>query len=215
VIESKAQREAITEERQRIAREFHDTLEQELAGLSLRLDAATPRVTDEKARGLLDQQRKLLMRLQTETRDFVWDLRDATRHEAPLDIALRSLVEHLQVNTTTPLTFSSSGEIPKLPALIQHHLLSLAREAVNNAVKYAKGTGIAMELTGTADRLELSIADNGQGFDVERAMSLEGHFGLRGMRERTQKIGAELELDSSLGKGTRLKVMLPLPVASS
>ena len=67
VIEGKAQREAIIEERQRIAREFHDTLEQELAGLSLRLDAATPRVEDEKARGLLEQQQKsAAIKIQTE-----------------------------------------------------------------------------------------------------------------------------------------------------
>ncbi len=113
VIEAKAQREAIIEERQRIAREFHDTLEQELAGLSIRLDAATPRVADEKARGLLEQQQRLLQRLQTETRDFVWDLRDATRQDAPLDeaLALRLLVEHLQANTTVPLSVQSGGAL--------------------------------------------------------------------------------------------------------
>lgn len=210
VIEAKAQREAVTEERQRIAREFHDTLEQELAGLSLRLDAATPRVTDEKARSLLEQQRKLLMRLQTETRDFVWDLRDASRTDAPLDAALRSLLDHLQVNTTTPLSFQCEGEIPKLPPLMQHHLLRITREAVNNAVKYAEASDIGVTLRSSAGDLRLVIADNGRGFDVSTAVALDGHFGIRGMNERARKLGADLLFRSEPGKGTRVELMLAL-----
>jgi signal transduction histidine kinase len=210
VIEAKAQREAITEERQRIAREFHDTLEQELAGLSLRLDAASARVTDEKARTLLDQQRRLLMRLQTEARDFVWDLRDSSRQDAPLDGALRSLIEHFQVNTTTPLHFQKEGEIPPLPPLVQHHLLRLTREAVNNACKYAQASRIDVTLRKSGDALRLGIVDDGIGFDLSTASALEGHFGLRGMRERAKKLGATLEVLSEPGKGTRIILALPL-----
>ena len=235
VIEVKAQREAIVEERQRIAREFHDTLEQELAGLSLRLDAALPRVTDEKAHSLLDQQRRLLARLQTDTRDFVWDLRDSSRQDAPLDLALRSLVEHLQVNTTTPLAFGTGdrGDIGagdernwKLPPLIQHHLLRITREAVHNALKYAQAGGITVSLTtsgtgpgasGPATRqggsLQLTIADDGRGFDPATAQALQGHFGIRGMHERARKIGATLEIQSEVGKGTCVTVKLPLPTS--
>lgn len=212
VIEAKAQREAITEERQRIAREFHDTLEQELAGLSLRLDAATPRVTDEKARSLLEQQRKLLQRLQTETRDFVWDLRDTSRTDAPLDAALRSLVEHLQVNTTTPLRFACEGAVPRLPPLMQHHLLRITREAVNNAVKYARAAEIGVALRTTPDALNLSITDDGRGFDVASAVALEGHFGIRGMNERARKLGASLQFHSAPGRGTHVELVLaPVP----
>ncbi|MEQ1853722.1 MAG: sensor histidine kinase, partial [Chthoniobacteraceae bacterium] len=213
VIEAKAQREAVAEERQRIAREFHDTLEQELAGLSLRLDATTARVTDEKARALLDQQRRLLMRLQTEARDFVWDLRDASRQEAPLDVALRSLVEHLQANTTTPLHFQQEGKVPPLPALVQHHLLRVTREAVNNAIKYANATRIGISLRASAAALHLGIEDDGRGFDPAAADALEGHFGIQGMRERAKKLGTSLEIQSVTGTGTRIGLTLALPVA--
>jgi len=212
VIEAKAQREAITEERQRIAREFHDTLEQELAGLSLRLDATTARVTDEKARTLLDQQRRLLMRLQTEARDFVWDLRDPSRQDAPLDGALRSLIEHLQVNTTTPLHFQKEGDIPPLPPLVQHHLLRITREAVNNAIKYAQASRIDVTLGISVDAVHLAIVDDGRGFDLGEASALEGHFGLRGMRERAKKLGAAYEVLSEPGKGTRIVLTLAPPV---
>lgn len=211
VIEAKAQREAITEERQRIAREFHDTLEQELAGLSLRLDAATPRVTDEKARALLEQQRRLLLRLQTETRDFVWDLRDSTRTDAPLDTALQSLLDHLQVNTTIPLHFESTGPVPLLPALMQHHLLRITREAVNNAVKYAGASSIGVQLDHEAGLLTLEISDDGKGFDVTAADALDGHFGIRGIRERAKKLGAELRITSTPEEGSTVELMLPVP----
>ena len=211
VIHAKAQREAIAEERQRIAREFHDTLEQELAGLSLRLDAATPRVTDEKARTLLEQQRKLLQRLQTETRDFVWDLRDTSRADVPLDVALPSLLAHLQINTVTPLRFSSTGPVPRLPVLVQHHLMRIAREAVNNALKYSKASSVEVTLGSTEGRLTLTIGDEGAGFDVETALTMEGHFGIRGMMERGRKIGAELQVVSEPGRGARITVSLPLP----
>lgn len=210
VIEAKAQREAITEERQRIAREFHDTLEQELAGLSLRLDAATPRVTDDKARSLLEQQRRLLQRLQTETRDFVWDLRDTSRTDAPLETALRSLIDHLQVNTTIPLEFSFKGQPAKLPALMQHHLLRITREAVNNAIKYAKASTITVELDAQGDLLSLEISDDGRGFNVAAADAMEGHFGIRGMRERARKLGADLRITSDELSGTVVELTLPL-----
>ena len=210
VIEAKAQREAITEERQRIAREFHDTLEQELAGLSLRLDAATPRVTDEKARSLLEQQRRLLLRLQTETRDFVWDLRDTSRTDAPVEEALRSLLDHLQVNTTTSLHFKAHGQAPKLPALMQHHLLRVTREAVNNAIKYAGASAITVELSIESHLLSLVISDDGRGFNVTAADSLDGHFGIRGMRERAKKLGADLRITSSSSEGTSVELVLPM-----
>jgi signal transduction histidine kinase len=210
VIEAKAQREAIMEERQRIAREFHDTLEQELAGLSLRLDAALPRVADEKAHDLLDQQRRLLGRLQTDTRDFVWDLRDVSRQDAPLDAALRSLVEHLQVNTTVPLTFESNTTELKVPALVQHHLLRITREAVNNALKYAQARSVRVLLARDehAGSLTLTIADDGKGFAPASAQALDGHFGIRGMQERAKKINASLEVDSKPGEGARVNVLL-------
>ena len=215
VIETKAQREAITEERQRIAREFHDTLEQELAGLSLRLDAAATRVTDEKARSLLEQQRKLLSRLQTETRDFVWDLRDPTSNDIPPDEALASLLSHLQVTTTIPLKFSVSGRQPPLPPLIQNHLLRIAREAVNNAIKYSQAEAVEISLERDDDVVKLEVTDSGKGFDVSTTDALEGHFGIRGMRERAKKTSGRLDIQSTPGKGTRVALILPVPVTST
>jgi signal transduction histidine kinase len=204
-----AQAAATREERQRIAREFHDTLEQELAGLSLRLDAAATRVSDEKARDLLEQQRRLLSRLQHETHDFVWDLRDPSRQEAPLGEAIQSLLGHLQTGTAIPLRFRGDPAAPPLPPLPQHHLLRIVREAVNNAVKYSRAKSIEVALHGEERTLRLTIMDDGGGFDVTTA-NAAGHFGIRGMKERAAKIAADLMITSAPGKGTRVELTVPL-----
>lgn len=208
VIEAKAQREAMIEERQRIAREFHDTLEQELAGLSLRLDAATTRVTDDKARTLLDQLRHLLFRLQNETRDFVWDLRDESQIAAPLATSLDRLVDHLQTTTPIPLEFSAAPGLPPLSGLACHHLLRLAREAIHNAIKYSGATHIRIGLTHAPGTVTLKIEDNGTGFDLAERSNAPGHFGLQGMKERVRKLGATLDLRSAPGQGTCVEVRL-------
>ncbi len=210
VIEAKAQREAMIEERQRIAREFHDTLEQELAGLSLRLDAAVPRVSDEKARTLLEQLRHLLFRLQNETRDFVWDLRDESQPTAPLASSLETLIDHLQTGTAIPLRFSAPGDLPVIPALAQHHLLRIAREAVNNAVKYSGAKVIQVKLEHADGMVSLKVEDNGGGFDLAARSNAAGHFGLQGMKERVRKLGASLDLHSKPGEGTRVEVVLAI-----
>jgi len=210
-IHMQAQIEAVSEERQRIAREFHDTLEQELAGLTLRLDATATRVTDEKARGLLEQQRRLLSRLQTETRDFVWDLRDPSRQDVPLAGALKALLDHLQPGACSPLRLRCEQPVPPLPPLVQHHLLRIAREALNNAIKYARASGIDVTVDIGSESLRLVVADDGDGFEVAAADALSGHFGIRGMKERARKIGADLQIASAPGKGTRVELTLPLP----
>jgi signal transduction histidine kinase len=210
MLQTKTQTEAIMEERQRIAREFHDTLEQELAGLSIRLDAVATRVSDDKARGLLEQQRRLLTRLQSETRDFVWDLRDTARTDLPLDEALSALLDHLRTNTEIPLQFKSEGPIKAMPALVQHHLLRIVREAVNNAIKYSKASRILISLDTQSDLLNLSVEDDGAGFDEQIANQLEGHFGIRGMKERARKMGADFNVCSSPGSGTSVELTLAL-----
>ncbi len=201
LIEAKTQYEAVAEERQRIAREFHDTLEQELAGLSIRLDAALPRVPDEKASGLLTQLRTLLIRMQTETRDFILDLRET--HPAPLSESLRSLVNHLQTTTDIQLNLKMEN-LPDVPPHTCHHILRITREAINNAIKHSAATAIEISLIAKV----LTIIDHGSGFDPATADATR--FGLQGMRERAKKIGATLDTSSTPGKGTTVTLRLPL-----
>jgi len=216
VIEGTLQARAVADERRRIAREFHDTLEQGLAAVSLRLDAAVSCAEDEPTRRMLDQQRQLLAGLQEETRDFLWDLREPVLAGGMLADALRSQVAYLQSLTSAPVGFETAGEPPPLPAIVQYHLVRIGREAAINAVKYARTGRITIRLetkpddTANPTALVLRVVDDGMAFDLAERGPAAGHFGIQGMRERAKRIGAELRIDTAPGRGTIVTVTLPL-----
>ena len=202
--------EAALEERQRIAREFHDTLEQELAGLSLRLDAATTRPLEDKARSLLDASRHLVSRIQSEARNLVADLRTNPDDSADLSAALRELAARSPVHDHLALQVHVEEPIPPLPAHVVHHLRMMAQEAVTNALKHAQASVITIGLRVEDARLRLSIQDNGRGLDAAATQGTPGHFGCMGMRERCLRIHAEVAWQSQPGQGTTVTVTLPL-----
>jgi len=216
LIESQLQAKAAVEERQRIAREFHDTLEQDLAGVALRMDAAAGRVQDSHARAEFEQQRALLARLRAETRDFLWDLQEPQRSDGSLQTSLASQVAYQRSLMSVPITVRAEGDVPdRVPSLLQYHLLRTAREAVANAGKHADPSRIDVRLCGGADGLSLEVTDDGMGFDVEAGESLPGHFGLRGMRERARRMGATLVIESHRGTGTKVSVRVPPEILRS
>lgn len=206
-LERKIAHQAALDERQRIAREFHDTLEQELAGLSLRLDAATTRPLEDKARSLLETSRSLVSRIQSEARNLVSDLRD-TEHATTLTEALQTLASRAPESITIKLDLHP---VPAIQSHVTHHLRMIAQEAVTNALKHAQATEITLHLSNTPALLTLRINDNGRGFAAEAdTHGKPGHFGCIGIRERCRKIGAEAEWQSQPGKGTSVIVTLPL-----
>jgi len=211
VIEDGLRLEAVAEERQRIAREFHDTLEQGLAAVSLRLGVAASRTEDEQARGVLRHQKTLLSWLQTETREFLQDLRDTSHAEEPFSSTLACHMEQLRSLLPVPIELEIEPGLPDVPPEVQHHLLRVVREAVHNAVRHAEPTGIAVRAAADAESgdLQVEITDDGTGFDVATRSATPGHYGIRGMEERARRIGAALVIDSRPGEGTRVRVVLP------
>ena len=209
LIESKLQAEAATEERHRIAREFHDTLEQGLAAVSLRLDVAAYTAVDDQSRQVLKQQRRLLSGLQTETRDFLWDLRDPVHIEGTLEESLSLQLRNLEDLSAVPLDLRMNGRPPTLPHLTHYHLLRIVREAVNNAITHAQATRISVRVDARKHPLTITVQDDGTGFDVASRSQAEGHFGIRGMEERARQIGASCEIKSGAGAGTTIVLQLP------
>lgn len=209
-LERKIAHQATLDERQRIAREFHDTLEQELTGLSLRLDAATTRPLEDKARGLLETSRSLVSRIQSEARNLVSDLRD-TEHATTLSEALQILACRAPESITIKLDLHP---VPSIPTHITHHLRMMAQESITNALKHAKATQITLHLSSTPTLLTLRIIDNGRGFDpAVETHGKAGHFGCIGIRERARKIGADADWQSQPGQGTSVIITLPLAAA--
>jgi signal transduction histidine kinase len=160
----------------------------------------------------------VLSRLQTESRDFLWDLRDPVHVEGSLSDSIRAQLRLLEPLAPVPLVFETNGlpvePEPQLPAAMQHQLLRIVREAVHNAIKYAQATRIIVRLDtkpsdGDRGIMRIGIRDDGTGFDVAERSAAEGHFGIRGMQERALRTGAELAIESSPGRGTLVLVTLP------
>ncbi len=203
--------EAALEERQRIAREFHDSLEQELAGVSLRLDALATRIHDEKGVGLVGATRNLVTRIQVETRDLISDLRDSAESAGDLRAALAAVAARHASDGDVQVRLEVQTPLPVLPAATVHDLRMIARESVNNARKHGRATHVTIAAEATAERIVVRIVDNGCGFDAATAgHGRRGHFGCAGMRERGSKIGADVTWESVLQKGTTVAVTLPL-----
>lgn len=203
--------EAALQERHRIAREFHDTLEQELAGVSLRLDALATRVADEKGKGLIAASRNLVTRIQVETRDLISDLRDPAETAGDLLAALEAVAVRANADEDVTVRVAAASALPLLPAGTVHDLRMIAREAINNARKHGRATHVTVEVRTGAHPLTMRIVDNGCGFDTASALeSKRGHFGCAGMRERGRKIGATITWHSTLQKGATVAVVVPL-----
>lgn len=210
VIQRKLQNEAAVEERRRIAREFHDSLEQELAALALRLDAAASCMADPEVRRLLEQERSLAARLQTETRQFVWDLRDPARSHWTLEALLAEQIEVQQAGSSLPIRLATADRPIRLPPLARYHLLRIIREAVHNAIEHSGGTAVDVGLAEEAGRVVALIADDGMGFNLTAREKAVGHFGIRGMRERARRIGGTVAIETHPGGGTRVIVSVPI-----
>ena len=203
--------EAALEERQRIAREFHDTLEQGLAGLCLRLEAIQARGIDEKSSTLLKASRGLVSQIQAETRSLVSDLRDPSEESGDLASALSALVERHPEGCVPQLQVEVKSPLPSLPSRVLHHMRMIAQEAVTNALKHANAQRITLGLEVRESELIMTIADDGSGFDPATArVNKAGHFGCIGIEERCEKLGAKPEWRTAPGQGTTVEVTLPL-----
>ncbi len=200
-------RETVYEERGRIARELHDTLEQELAGISLQLDTVSAKLPEaaDGPRQLLDLARSLLRHSRTEARRSIMDLRASLLEGGDLVAALQEVVR--APRSPVAVEVIVEGRPRRLPGKIEANLLRIAQEALSNALKHGKPEHVRLWLSFEEEGVELRVANDGAGFDVEQAMALSGgHFGLLGMCERAERIQGNCKVQSTPGKGTKVVV---------
>ena len=211
VIGRKLRSEAVGEERDRMARELHDTLEQQLSGVALQLDGLDHAVTRDPAAAAraLTLARRMLRYTRLEARRSVWDLRSKLLENHGLPAALHTIAESLGTSSGPTIEIRVTGREKGLAPGADFHLLRIAQEATTNAIKHASASSILIALDYLADRVLLRIHDDGRGFNpaADRLVP-EPHFGLLGMRERAAKMGASLEITTSPGHGCQLAVSL-------
>ncbi len=202
---------AVLNERSRVARELHDTLEQGLAGISLQLEAVSGsfETSPEAARHSLDVARQMLRYSQEEARRSVMDLRSQALESRDLAGALADIARQMTVGTGAVAEVRVEGTLQRLGASDEHHLLRIGLEAVANALKHSQARHIAITLRFRSDETELIVQDDGCGLVLEVQDSPGGHFGLLGIRERVDKMGGLLDLSGDPGAGTRLRVTIP------
>ena len=202
---------AVLEERNRLAREMHDTLIQGCAGVSALLEAASsardvsPSISDE----LLDRARNEVRATVDEARLAVWNLRQG--YGEGLAPAISQLTRRLGLESGIPIRFESSGAALDLGAESERSLLMIVREALQNALRHAAPKQVSVALSSDRRGLQVEIEDDGCGFDTSIIHSSNGqHYGLIGMREQAEKLGGRLILTSSPGKGTQVRLRVPL-----
>jgi signal transduction histidine kinase len=210
VIRQKLRTSAVLEERNRIARELHDTLEQELAGITMQLDLAVDcfREAPAVAQHALETARDMSRHSMIEARRSVWDLRCQLLEEGDLISALKQIVEPLVPREQTKVDFNIEGIPVRLSGPVEMNLLRIAQEAVANAVKHGHARQVSIELRYATASVCLTISDDGQGFAAAQS-SPAGHFGLLDMRERAQSMGSDLSVESEPARGTRIAVEIP------
>jgi signal transduction histidine kinase len=200
-------------ERTRIAREIHDNLAQEMLGISVQLEVVARTIPPDAtvARAHLDRVRLLVRHGIAEARRYVWDLRSQALDHNDLPTALTETARRLTADTTVAAQVQVSGTFRPLTHLIEDNLLRIAQEAINNAVSHAQAQRIFVDLVFDTRRVQLNVRDDGHGFD-SKAIGNDGrgHFGLVGMRERTEQIGGTLSIKGGNGTGTEIVVDVPI-----
>jgi signal transduction histidine kinase len=207
IIRDQARAEAALEERERIAREFHDTLEQELVGVALRLDAIQARFGDTQARELLTGTQRFVGAMQANVKSVLRNLRQPWLEVAALPEAISKSIGEMHLGRR--IEVQPKGEVRRLPGVIEHELLRVAQEATTNAIKHGDAQRIGIEVVFAPTEIRLSICDDGRGFDPKRDGEKPGHFGLRGMRERIKKLDGNILIASRPGC-TTLEATVPL-----
>ncbi len=219
--EMRARRDAAIEfqatlrERNRLAANLHDTLLQTLSGLNYQLEACEVESLPVAARPAnhLETARRMVQRGQEDLRGTVWALRVLPLKGRTITDALRALAQQVGEGHSVKVSVQGEAKHPHLSEFVAGNLLLVAQEAMHNALKHATPSSIEVQVSAAegGKRIRLVVRDDGAGFDpVAVAGPSAGHFGLSGMRERVERLGGALRIESAPGHGTTVHVDVPL-----
>jgi len=199
------------EERLRLARELHDDTIQSIIALKQRVQLAQTSMKDQTSRHTLGELETLAEQTIENLRRMTRALRPIYLEDLGLVTALDMLARETSQHNSIDVEFQKSGEELRLSHDVELALYRIAQEALNNVVRHSGAKSADLHISFGKKEIGLEVSDNGVGFDMPKSptdFAPKGHFGLLGIRERADLIGARLEVESAPGSGTRLKVRL-------
>jgi signal transduction histidine kinase/ligand-binding sensor domain-containing protein len=205
-------RAAVLEERQRIAREIHDSLAQGLSGILFQTEVALMSVTlaPDKTQSHLVAARDLAKTSLDDARYSVWTLSPPVLDQKTLSESLSSMARQLASGRVKELDIESTGLAWPIPPDAKHHIVMIAQEAISNAIQHGKALKIRVILTFATNFLSLEVADDGVGFSAYPSKRDQARgYGLRNMQHRAEHLGAKLSVLSEVGKGTCVSIHAP------
>ncbi|HMR63955.1 MAG TPA: sensor histidine kinase [Anaerolineae bacterium] len=199
----------ISRERNRMARELHDTLAHTLSALSVQLETVKAYwdVDTSAAQGMLDKSLEATRSGLQETRRALKSLRASPLDDLGLSLALRRLVESAARRANLDLDLALPEQVPSLSPDVEQCIYRVAQEAVSNVTHHANANKLTVHLDLNGQEVSLLVRDDGRGFQ-EQANHQTDHFGLPGMRERAQLAGGKLTIDSQPGRGTTVRLSI-------
>jgi signal transduction histidine kinase len=209
-LHQRARQAAALEERERLARDLHDSVTQSLYGASLYAEAASRALADgdvEPAGANLREVRETLQEALGEMRLLLFELRPPLLDDLGLAGALKARLQAVEARAGLETDFEDHSGDQRLGQSTEHELFRVAQEALNNVLKHAHATRIGVRLDVSQTAVALEIADNGVGFTPE--LDGAGGFGLDGMRQRIERLGGKLRIDTGRGNGTRVQAEVP------
>jgi signal transduction histidine kinase len=209
-LHERARQAAALEERERLARDLHDSVTQSLYGASLYAEAATRALADgdvEPAGANLREVRDTLQEALGEMRLLLFELRPPLLDELGLAGALKARLQAVEARAALETEFTDRLDGQRLGQTTEQELFRVAQEALNNILKHAHATRVGIDLEVSETAVTVEITDNGIGFTPE--LDGAGGFGLEGMRQRIDRLGGTLRIESRPGNGTRVQACIP------
>jgi signal transduction histidine kinase len=198
---------ATSRERNRLARELHDTLAHSLSGIAVQLEAVKTlwENSPEDARAMLEQSLATTRSGLTETRRALQALRASPLEDLGLALAVRSLAESVAARNGLALDLEAPERLENLSPDLEQGIYRIVQEALENIARHANARNVKVQVSQTDGRFSLTISDDGQGFQME-SVDMIKQFGLQGMHERTEMLGGDLEVESQPGHGTTIRL---------
>ncbi|HTV39889.1 MAG TPA: sensor histidine kinase, partial [Candidatus Sulfotelmatobacter sp.] len=209
---AEAQFAAVLSERNRMAREIHDTVAQGLAATSVQLRLAKKYLNggSKTVSGHLDAAQELVRDSLEESRNSIWNMRAHVLETEDLPGALKGILRHLADGTAIHTHFDVVGRARRLAPVVENNILRIGQEAISNAAKHSGAKAINVTLEYRERQFCLRVRDDGHGFDPQKPPTSQGGFGLIGMRERAVELKGQLHIQSAPNEGAEVVLSAPL-----